>query len=196
MKFHHIALNTTHSECRPSSSMHIILYTLIQSLSALTRTSHPTTFIQADTQSSPVLRSTCPNHPVLQSKLPHLTSHHSLQPRSEPPTDCITPHNVSYPSATPRTSISLTSVPSSPDFANSKTMLNLYEYHMICSYSTIFQTTPSRRTHIVQEPCEKRGGDLEQIATEWISTDMHSNHHGVSAGPKSPHLSIVEFFLS
>ena len=38
--------------------------------------------------------------------------------------------------------------------------------------------------------------DLEQIATEWISTEMHSNHHGVSAGPKSPHLSIVEFFLS
>ena len=38
--------------------------------------------------------------------------------------------------------------------------------------------------------------DLEQIATEWISTEMHSNHHGVSAGPKSPHLSIVDFFLS
>ena len=50
--------------------------------------------------------------------------------------------------------------------------------------------------NLVQEPCEKRGGDLEQIATEWISTEMHSNHHGVSAGPKSPHSSIVEFFLS
>ena len=52
-----------------------------------------------------------------------------------------------------------------------------------------------QRAEIVQEPCEKRGGDLEQIATEWISTEMHSNHHGVSAGPKSPHLSIVEFFF-
>ena len=39
---------------------------------------------------------------------------------------------------------------------------------------------------IVQEPCEKRGGDLEQIATEWISTEMHSNYHGMSAEPKRP----------
>ena len=49
---------------------------------------------------------------------------------------------------------------------------------------------------LVQEPCEKRGGDLKQIATEWISTEMHSNHHGMSAEPKRPHLSIKEIFLS
>ena len=42
----------------------------------------------------------------------------------------------------------------------------------------------------------KKGGDLEQIATEWISTEMHSNHHVVSVEPKRPHLYIVEFFLS
>jgi hypothetical protein len=48
--------------------------------------------------------------------------------------------------------------------------------------------------HLVQEPCEKREGDLEQIATEWISTEMHSNHHGLSEGPKRPHLSIVDIF--
>ena len=37
--------------------------------------------------------------------------------------------------------------------------------------------------------------DLEQIATEWISTEMHSNHHGMSAGPKRPHLFIVDIFF-
>ena len=26
--------------------------------------------------------------------------------------------------------------------------------------------------------------DLEQIATEWISTEVYSNHHEMSAGPK------------
>ena len=36
--------------------------------------------------------------------------------------------------------------------------------------------------------------DLEQIATEWISTEMHSNHHEMSAGPKRPPLPIKEFF--
>ena len=38
--------------------------------------------------------------------------------------------------------------------------------------------------------------DLEQIATKWISTEMHSYHHGMSAGPKRPHISIEEFFIS
>ena len=38
--------------------------------------------------------------------------------------------------------------------------------------------------------------DLEQIATEWISTEMHSNHHEMSAGPKRPPLPIKEIFLS
>jgi hypothetical protein len=38
--------------------------------------------------------------------------------------------------------------------------------------------------------------DFKQIATEWISTGMHSNHHGVSAGPGGPHLFVVDIFLS
>ena len=43
---------------------------------------------------------------------------------------------------------------------------------------------------------KKEGGDLEQIATEYFSTEMHSNHNELSAKPKRPPLSIVELFLS
>ena len=49
---------------------------------------------------------------------------------------------------------------------------------------------------LVQEPCEKRGDDLKQIATEWISTEIHSNHHGMLVGSKRPLLSIKELILS
>ena len=51
---------------------------------------------------STLLRSKCPNH----LNLPCLT------------TDCTNPHCVPYPSATPRTFISPSSVPSSPDFSD------------------------------------------------------------------------------
>ena len=58
----HISLNTAHSGCKPSSS--ILSFTHSLRLPAPIHTSHPatTTFLQADTQSSPLLRSTCLNH--------------------------------------------------------------------------------------------------------------------------------------
>ena len=37
----------------------------------------------------------------------------------------------------------------------------------------------------------KKGGDLEHIAIEWISTEMH---HGMSAEPNRPPLFFKEFF--
>ena len=69
-----------------------------------------TIFLQADTQSSPLLRSTCPNH----LKLPRLTT----SVRLWTPRDCTNPHCVFYPPATLRTSISPSSIPSSPDFGD------------------------------------------------------------------------------
>ena len=63
---------------------HIILHTFIPSLPPSTITSHPatTTFLQADTQSSPLLHSTCPNHLNLPAS--HLilftTPHHPSPP--------------------------------------------------------------------------------------------------------------------
>ena len=62
-----------------------------------------------------------PNH--LHSYAPHAQTtsiYHASppQPRSEPLKDCTNQHCASYPSATPRTSISPSSVPSSPGFAD------------------------------------------------------------------------------
>ena len=59
----HISLNTTHAECKPSSSISSLTHSLQVFLSLLTHlTPATTTFQQADTQSSPLLRSTSPNH--------------------------------------------------------------------------------------------------------------------------------------
>ena len=71
MRLLHISLNTTHLECRPSSSISSFTHSpqvflpLPAHLTPVT-----TTFLQGDTQSSPVLRSTCPNH----LNLPWLTT--------------------------------------------------------------------------------------------------------------------------
>ena len=48
---------------------------------------------------------------------------------------------------------------------------------------------------VVQDPCEKRVDDPKQFATEWISTEMHSNHSRMSAEPKRP-LSLSLIFSS
>ena len=75
MKFLQTSLNTTHSGCKPStfmsSSIHFFQVFLFLPLHLAPATS---TFLQADTQSSPLLRSTCPNH----LNLPHLTTSATL----------------------------------------------------------------------------------------------------------------------
>ena len=71
MRSLHISLNTTHSGCKPSSSISSLTHSL-QVFPPLPAHLTPatTTFLQADTQSSPLLRSTCPNH-APQSTTPH-----------------------------------------------------------------------------------------------------------------------------
>ena len=71
MRSLHISLNTTHSECKPSSSISSSTHSLQVFLPLPTHlTPATTTFLQAGTQSSPLLRSTCPNH----LNLPRLTT--------------------------------------------------------------------------------------------------------------------------
>ena len=71
----HISLNTAHSGCKPSTSMssstHSHQVFLFQPLHLTPATS---TFLQADTQSSTLLRSRCPNH----LNLPRLTTSTTL----------------------------------------------------------------------------------------------------------------------
>ena len=63
MKPVHISLNTAHSGCKPSAfiSSFTHSYQVFLPLPAHL-TPATTTFLQADTQSSPLLHSTCPNH--------------------------------------------------------------------------------------------------------------------------------------
>ena len=102
MKPLHISLNTAHSGCKPSSSMSSFTHSLHVFL-PLPLLFSPTTstFLQADTQSSPLLRFTCPNHlnlpclhtsatlltpkrqeltslPILQRHTTHPPHHHTL----------------------------------------------------------------------------------------------------------------------
>ena len=94
----HTSLNTIHSECKPSSSISSFTHSLQVFLPLPTHlTPATTTFLQADTQSSPLLRSTCPNH----LNLPRFTTSATLWI----PKDCTNPHCASYPSATPHTSM-------------------------------------------------------------------------------------------
>ena len=67
MRLLHISLITTHSECKPCSSISSFTHSLQVFLPLPAHlTSATNTFLQADTQSSPLLRSTCPNHLNLQ----------------------------------------------------------------------------------------------------------------------------------
>ena len=63
MRLLHISLNTTNSECKPSSSISSFTHSF-QVILPLPAHFIPatTTFLQADTQLSPLLRSTCSNH--------------------------------------------------------------------------------------------------------------------------------------
>ena len=75
MRSLHISLNTTHSGCKPSSSISSLTHSLQVFLPLPAHlTPATTTFLQADTQSSPLLRSTCPNH----LNLPRLTTSATL----------------------------------------------------------------------------------------------------------------------
>ena len=75
MKPLHISLNTAHSACKPSAFISLFThsYQVFLPLHAHL-TPATTTFLQADTQSSSLLCSTCPNHP----NLPHLTTSATL----------------------------------------------------------------------------------------------------------------------
>ena len=98
------SLNTAHSGCKLSSSVSSFTHSLHVFLPRPTYlTPATTTFLQADTQSSPFLRSTCPNHlnlpclttfatlwmpqrlvqdltllPILQRHTTHPSHHHAL----------------------------------------------------------------------------------------------------------------------
>ena len=100
--------------CPFSKHLHIILHTFLPSLPPSTRTSPPLhhhIWMQADTQSFPLFCSTCPNH----LNLFRLTTSSTLCT----PRRLTNPNCVSHPSATLGTSISPSSVPFSPDLADS-----------------------------------------------------------------------------
>ena len=110
MKPLHISLNTAHSGCKPSASISSFThsYQVFLPLPAHL-TPATTTFLQADTQSSPLY------------------------------TNYTNPHCVSYPSATLHTSISPSSVPFSPDFADlpsssprSQSHMSMHSGHKPC----------------------------------------------------------------
>ena len=75
MRSLHTSLNTSHSGCKPSTSMSLSTHSfqvfLFLPLHLAPATS---TFLQPDTQSSTLLRSTCPNH----LNLPRLTTSATL----------------------------------------------------------------------------------------------------------------------
>ena len=71
----HISMNTTHSACKPSSFISSFTHSCQVFLPLPAHLTPATTpFLQADTQSSPLLRSTCPNY----LNLPHLTTFATL----------------------------------------------------------------------------------------------------------------------
>ena len=87
MRSLHISLNTTHSESKPSLSISSSTHSLQVFLPLPAHlTPATTTFLHDDTQSSPLLRSTCPNH----LNLPCLTTSATLWT----PKDCTNPHCI------------------------------------------------------------------------------------------------------
>ena len=119
--------------------LHILLslYTLPLSCPYLhISPSPPPTFLQADTQSSPLLRSTCPNH----LNLPCLTTSTTLpNPQKTVPTN---PHYIPYPSVTHHTSISPSSVPSSPNFADLLSSSPRFQSHMSIHWTKALNIRP------------------------------------------------------
>ena len=91
--------------------LHIILHTFIPSLLFPSFTSRPC-HLHLSTGRHPII-------PILTFHMPKsIYSASPPQPRSEHPENCTNPHCVSYPSATLRTSISPSSILSSPDSAD------------------------------------------------------------------------------
>ena len=94
MRSLHISLNTTHSGCKPSSSISSFTHSFQVFLPLPAHlTPAATTFLQADTQSSPLLRSTCQTTSIYHASPP--------QPHSEPSKDCTNPHCAFYPQRHP-----------------------------------------------------------------------------------------------
>ena len=120
----HISLNTAHSGCKPSTfiSSFTHSYQVFLPLPAHL-TPATTTFLQADTQSSPFLRSTCPNH----LNLPYLTTSSTLC------TSRIlyksTQRFLSF-SDTPHIHLTIIRFRLSPDFADSLSSSPRYQSHM------------------------------------------------------------------
>ena len=110
----HTSLNTAHSGCKPSSSMSYCLYP-----HTLSKSSYSSPYISL--LPPPPFYRPIPNHPhshapdAQTTPICHVSPYPPHSAHSE---DCTNPHCASYPSATPRTSISPLSVPSSPDFAD------------------------------------------------------------------------------
>ena len=123
MRSLHISLNTTHSGCKPSSSISSLTHSLQVFLPLPAHlTPATTTFLQADTQSSPLLRSTCPNH----LNLPRLTTSATLWTLKR----LYKIHTALSILQTPHTSISPSSVPSSPGFADLLSSSPRFQFHM------------------------------------------------------------------
>ena len=103
------SLNTAHSECKPSTfiSLSHTLFSKSSHFSLYISLLPPPSFYRPIPQSSTLLCSRCPKPP--QSATPHHIRH-TLHTHN--------PHCTSYPSATPRTSTSPSSVPSSPGCAD------------------------------------------------------------------------------
>ena len=124
MKFLHTSLKTAHSGCKPSTFMSLSTHSFqIFLFLPLHLDPATSTFLQADTQSSTLLRSRCPNHLNL--------------PRHTLYTQTTNPHYVSYPSATPRTSISPSSILSSPDYADLLSSSCRFQSHMSSCQHTL-----------------------------------------------------------
>ena len=110
MKFLHSSLNPVHSGCKPSTFMPFSTHSLhVVFPSTSSRPCH----LYLSTGLYPILHTLTIKMPKSpQSATPHHLRHtlYSVHPE-----DCTNPHCVSYPPATPRTSIS-SSVPSSPNY--------------------------------------------------------------------------------
>ena len=159
MRHLHKSLNTAHSGCKPSSSVFFFTHSLHVFLPLPTHfTPATTTFLQADTQSSPFLRSTCPNH--LKSSIYHTSP---PQPCSERPKDCTRPHFTSYPSETHHTSTSPSYALLSPGYADFQPPLPMFQSLM---------STHSRHKLWISFPLydKMHQGMSEQGITHWTTT--------------------------
>ena len=186
MKSLHTSLNTDHSGCKPStfmsSSTHSSQVSLFLSLHLAPATS---TFLQADTQSSALLRSRCPNHLNLKC----LTTSATL----------CTPkrlykyksHCTSYPSATSPHHIHLTIIRSilsrqvffiSPGFSPicqytldmSLVYLSLYA---VCGYAVLFMCYGMVADSLINFHCYMAylGGGIGPLPPLWSDQISHGS---------------------